>query len=129
MLRARVLAVAAALGILVGLTACGGDSSSPSASTSGAAFCRTFERLGSHATPRMAADQLSEVGTPRDMDASARHGLAVLVLHLRDLPDQTKPAEITSMVRNLHAQDGSDVRAFITYYAQECQGFPTGVPS
>jgi hypothetical protein len=28
------------------------------------------------------------------------------------------------MVRGLDAQDAADVRAFVTYYASECQGLP-----
>jgi hypothetical protein len=110
-----------------GLTSCGGPSSSSSASK--ADFCRTFDTLTSRATPRQAADRFREVGTPGDMDSSARHGLEVLVDHLRDLPEETTPREITMMIRNLHAEDGEDVRAFISYYAHKCQDFPTDAPS
>jgi len=122
------IVVAAAVMLLVGpLTSC--DSQSSSSATSMADFCRAFDTLSSTATPRQAADRLGDVGTPGDMDASARRGLEVLVDHLRQLPDRAKPAEVTSMVRNLHAQDGADVHAFITYYAQRCQDFPTDPPS
>jgi hypothetical protein len=127
MLEAKILAAAAAMLLVGGLTACGSHSSS--SATGKAHFCRTFDTLTSRATPRQAADRLRDVGTPGDMGSSARHGLEVLVDHLRELPDQTKPAEITTMVRDLHAQDGEDVRAFIAYYAQQCQDFPTDAPS
>src|SRR3954454_5135051 len=127
--QARVMVAAAGMILAGGLTACGSHPSSSSSSTSKAQFCRTFDALSSRATPGQAADRLSDVGTPGDMDSSARHGLDVLVDHLRDLPDQTKPAEITSMVRNLRTQDGDDVRAFISYYAQQCQHFPTDARS
>jgi hypothetical protein len=124
---ARILVAAASILLAGGLTACGSDASS--SSTSMAHFCRSFDTLTSGTTPRQAADRFGEVGTPDDMDSSARHGLEVLVDHLRKLPDQTKPADVTSMVRNLHTQDAEDVRAFITYYAHQCQGFPTDAPS
>src|SRR4051812_25586099 len=124
---ARILGAAAAVLLAGGLTACGSHSSSPATST--AHFCRSFDTLSSRATPREAAGRLGEVGTPGDMPSSARQGLEALVDHLRELPHQTKPADVTTMVRNLHAQDGADVRAFITYYAQQCQHFPTDAPS
>jgi hypothetical protein len=124
---ARILVAAAGMVLAGGLTACG--SHAPSSSTSKAQFCRSFDTLTSRVTPRQAADRLAAVGTPGDMDSSARHGLEVLVEHLRELPDQTKPADVTSMVRNLRVQDGEDVRAFITYYAEQCRDFPTDAPS
>jgi hypothetical protein len=126
---ARILVVAGAMVLTGGLAACGTGSSSTPAVASKADFCRAFDTLSSRAKPSEAADRLSQVGAPRDMDSSARHGLEVLVDHLRDLPDKADPGDITSMVRNLHPDDGADVRAFIDYYAQECQGFPTDTPS
>src|SRR4051794_31650531 len=105
---ARILVAAAAVLLAGGLSACGSHASSNS--TSKAHFCRSFDTLTSRTTPRQAADRFGQVGTPGDMDSSARHGLEVLVDHLRQLPDQTKPADVTSMVRNLHAQDAEDVR-------------------
>src|SRR3954466_15359840 len=100
----RILGAAAAMLLAGGLTACGSHSSSPA--TSRAHFCRSFDTLSSRATPRRAAARLGDVGTPGDMDSSARHGLEVLVDHLRELPDRSKPADVTTMIRNLHAQDG-----------------------
>jgi hypothetical protein len=121
--KARVV-VAALATVLAGvLTACGGSSSS-GASASKADFCRTFDRLESDTTPQRAADELSRVGTPGGMPADARHGFDVLVNHLRDLPKGTQARQITQMVQGLNTQDMSDVRAFITYYAGECQGIP-----
>jgi hypothetical protein len=122
-----------ALGVLAtalggGLAACGHSSASgPSASK--ADFCRTFDELGSDTTPARAADELSKVGTPDDIDSSARHGFDVLVDHLRDLPDGTQPRKITQMVQGLNAHDAADVRDFITYYASECQGLPADTSS
>ncbi len=120
---ARILAAAAAMVLAGSLAACG-DTSSSSSSASKADFCQTFNRLGSDSSPRHAADELSRVGTPSDIGSSARRGFVVLVDHLRVLPPGTKPAEITQMVKDLHSQDATDVRDFITYYASECQGLP-----
>jgi len=108
-----------------GLTACGNDdsSSSPNAASK-ADFCRTFNQLGADTSPRRAADELSRVGTPSDISASARRGFDVLVAHLRELRPGANPGDVTQMVRGLHSQDAEDVRAFITYYATECQGLP-----
>lgn len=126
MTQARVLVTATALLLTGGLTACGGDSSSTSstASASKADFCRTFNQLGADASPQDAAAELSRVGVPSDITASARHGFQVLVDHLQELSPNTKPGMVTQMVKNLPAQDASDVRSFITYYATECQGLP-----
>jgi hypothetical protein len=105
------------------LAACG-DSSSSGTSASKTDFCRTFDRLQTTTTPREAADALTRVGTPSDIGAGAHHGFEVLVGRLRDLPEGTKPSQISQMVRGLDAQDAADVRAFVTYYASECQGLP-----
>jgi hypothetical protein len=126
---ARILAAVVATVLAGSLAACGHDTSSSSPSASKADFCRTFDELGVDASPQAAADELSRVGTPSDIGPSARRGFEVLVDHLRNLPAGTKPGEITQMVKNLHAQDADDVRAFVTYYAQECQNIPTGSPS
>jgi hypothetical protein len=117
-----VLPVLAAL-LAAGLAGCG-DSSSSGRSASKADFCHSFDKLGSRATPARAADELSKVGTPSDIDPSARHGFELLVDHLRELPDKSSPGGITKMVQDMRQQDAADVRAFITYYASECQGLP-----
>jgi hypothetical protein len=111
------------------LGGCGGSSSSPPSAASKADFCHTFDQLGSDTSPQHAADELSRVGTPSGMPADARHGFDVLVSHLRDLPEGTQPRQITQMIQGLNGGDASDVRAFITYYAGECQGVPSGASS
>jgi len=125
----RILAAAGALMLAGGLASCGHGGSSSATAASKVDFCRTFDELGLDSSPQTAADELSRVGTPSDIDAGARRGFEALVEHLRDLPAGTKPGEITQMVKDLHAQDAADVRAFVTYYAQECQHLPTGAPS
>jgi hypothetical protein len=122
----RVRAVAMAMALAGGLAACGHSSSSSSGATSKADFCRTFNQLGSDTTPHHAAEELSRVGTPSDISAAARHGFEVLVDHLRDLPAGAHAGQITQMVQGLNGHDASDVRDFITYYAQECQGVSGG---
>jgi hypothetical protein len=121
-----VRAVAMAMALAGGLVACGHSSSTSSGATSTADFCRTFNQLGTDTTPHHAAEELSRVGTPSDISSTARHGFDVLVDHLRDLPAGTHAGQITQMVQGLNAHDASDVRDFITYYAQECQGVPSG---
>jgi hypothetical protein len=124
-----------AVGALVlagGLGACGNSASSGSAGGSGsptdaskASFCGAFDKLSSDVSPKKAADALSEVGTPSDINAGARHGYEVLIDHLRELPDNAKEGDITQMARGLSGSDQADVAAFITYFAQECQDFPS----
>lgn len=128
--RSSVVVVAMALAIpLSGVLAACGDSSSSSRSASKADFCAGFEKLGSRTKPSVAADELSRVGTPSDIDAEARRGFDLLVHHLRDIPDVRSPSGITRMMQNMSAADAADVRAFITYYASECQGVPSDAPS
>jgi hypothetical protein len=124
---ARILVAAMAMVLAGELTACGSSSSSPSTSAASTAskadFCRTFDHLGPETSPPKAADQLNRVGTPADMDSGARHGFEVLVDHLRHLPARSHAGRIAQLVRDLNPQDAADLRAFITYYARECQGF------
>ncbi len=129
LVRPRILVAAMTLGVAAGLTGCGGSSSSGPSGASKADFCRTFDRLGSGATPAHAAEELRTVGTPADIGSTARHGFEVLVDHLRDLPAGTRPSQITHMGQGLSASDSADLRAFITYYASECQGLPVGSSS
>ena len=120
----RILVAAMAMGLTTFLTACGGSSSSGTSAASKEDFCRTFDRLGSGAAHAHAADELRAVGTPDDIGTTARHGFEVLIDHLRDLPAGTQPRQVTQMVQGLSAGDAAAVRAFITYYASECQGVP-----
>jgi hypothetical protein len=129
MLGMRIQLLPVAMVLLAALTACGSQTSPTSSIRSKADFCRTFASLSSRATPRQAADRLAYAGTPRDMDSSARQGLQVLVDHLRELPDDTKPADVTTMVRDLRSRDAGDVRAFVTYVAHACHGFAPDAPS
>ena len=122
--------VAALVTVLAGmpagvLTACDSSTSSPAptSAASKADFCRTFEHLGPDTSPRQAAEELSRVGTPGDIDSGARHGFEVLVDHLREWPEGTHARRLTQLVRTLNDEDAADVRAFLIYYAQECQGF------
>jgi hypothetical protein len=118
--------------VLVGaLAAC--DSSpastpSPSHASKGD-FCRTFEQLGPRTSPPQAADRLSQVGTPDDIDPTARHGFEILVDHLRDLPEGAHAGRIGQLVQDLKGDDAADVRAFIVYYAAECQGLAGDPPA
>jgi len=124
---ARILVAAMATVLAGGLAGCGSSSSATSnavASTASKAdFCRTFENLGPDPSPPKAAERLSRVGTPGDMDSGARHGFEVLVDRLRHLPQGSHAGRIAQLVRDLKPEDAADLRAFITYYAKECQGF------
>ncbi|HEX4688817.1 MAG TPA: hypothetical protein VH228_18725 [Nocardioides sp.] len=119
---ARILVPALGMVLAGCLAGCGNGDSSSSEGASKADFCRTFNQLGADTSPQRAADELSRVGTPSDIGAGARRGFDVLVDHLRQLRPGADPGEVTTMVKGLHAQDAADVRAFITYYATECQG-------
>jgi hypothetical protein len=125
MLQARARVAAVAIVLAGGLAACGGSSSSSTpSSASKADFCRSFVELERDDSPRAAADQLSEVGTPGDIDSRAEHGFHVLVDHLRALPDNAKESDITMMARGLSGPDQAAVTAFVTYVATECHGAP-----
>jgi hypothetical protein len=126
--------VAAALLTLGGiLAACGGASSSAGGQDVAAApidashedFCRTFTELAGDVTPHEAAERLIAVGTPSGISASARDGFVLLVGHLFVLPDNSKSADLASVARDLRGSDQSDVTAFVTYYAGECQVLPS----
>lgn len=127
--RAVAASVVLAPALAVGLAACGGGSSgsvapvgAPPTDASQEGFCKTFTELGADVTPAEAAQKLGEVGTPSDIGPSQRHGFEVLLQHLSRLPDDSNDAALTQMTQGLKASDQADVRAFLTYYADECQG-------
>jgi hypothetical protein len=105
-----------------------GSGSPPPSGASHAEFCHTFARLGAGMSPTEAADRLTAVGTPRDIDTSARHGFEVLVDHLRDLPN-TSPGSLSDLVRDLPSEDAADVQAFVQYYGATCRKLPSGFRS
>ncbi len=123
----------ASAGLLVAvsasLTACGGGSSSDAgADTAGAPtdaatsdFCGTLEGTGSDAKPSAVAASMSAVGTPSDIDDSARHGFEVLVGKMAQI-SSTNPSDsdIAKLAQDYKAADLTDVQAFIAYYVKEC---------
>jgi hypothetical protein len=123
----------AAAGLLVAvsasLTACGdGSSSDAGAGTAGAPtdaakadFCGTLEGSGSDSKPSDVAASMSAVGTPSDIDDSARHGFEVLVDKMAQI-SSTNPsdADIAKLSQDFAAADLTDVQAFIAYYVKEC---------
>lgn len=115
-----------ALPLAAGLGACGGSSGgsagSPPTDASQASFCKTFTGLGADTTPKQAATTLGRVGTPSNIGSAQRRGFVVLVQHLRQLPDAANNEALTRMTQGLKASDQADVRAFLTYYADECPG-------
>jgi hypothetical protein len=124
----KTLAVAGLLALMGGVSACGGSSSSAAAAGDGdgpttaskTTFCGAFQKMSNSTTPKEAADSLSAVGTPSDIDASSRHGFDVLVEHLEALPDDAKASDLTNMRKGLSAGDKADVLAFSTYLTHEC---------
>jgi hypothetical protein len=112
------------------LTACGGGSSG-SAGSSGDAptdaskddFCGTLKGSGSDVKPSEVATKLKSVGTPSNIDASARQGFEVLVDKMSQL-DSSNPsdADIAKLSQDFKAADLTDVQAFISYYVKECAG-------
>jgi len=136
MRNARTLVAASTLVLAAGLTACGSGSSQSNAGGSGTptdasktTFCKTFTDLGADTTPKEAADQLGQIGTPSGIGSGARHGFEVLIDHLRALPDNAKDSDLTGMAKDLKPGDQADVVSFLKYYADECQNLPTGSSS
>ena len=137
MISEKTAAAAGLLALAGALAACGSSSSSSSSAAGGggsadaptdasqSAFCQTFTQLSQNMAPQEAADRLIAVGTPSGIDDSARNGFEILVSHLHDLPDDSKRADLESMARDLPSSDQSDVIAFVTYYASECQTAPS----
>ena len=114
------------------LTACGGGSSSNATADGGDAagaptdaasadFCGTLEGTGSDAKPSAVAASMSAVGTPSDIDDSARHGFEVLVGKMAQI-SSTNPSDsdIAKLAQDFEAADLTDVQAFIAYYVKEC---------
>lgn len=130
---ARILPAAGLLVLTGGLAACGNGSPSASGGAptdaSKSSFCGSFDKLTAHVSPKQAADTLARVGTPGDIGSDARHGFEVLLERLRKLPEHADKGDITQMAKGLTGTDQADVTAFISYYASECQGLPTGAPS
>lgn len=135
MRNARTPALVGLVLLAGGLAACGGSSPSDGGGAaapddaSRSSFCASLATLTGSVSPKRAADTLGRVGTPSDIGSSARHGFEVLLARLRELPQHANRGDITHMVRGLHASDQQDVAAFLTYYAAECRGLPTGAAS
>jgi hypothetical protein len=130
---ARSLVTVGLLAVTGGLAGCGNGSTSASSGAptdaSKASFCASFDKLTAHVSPKKAADTLARVGTPGDIGGDARRGFEVLLDRLRRLPEHANKGDITQMAKGLTGADQADVTAFISYYASECQGLPTGAPS
>ena len=123
----RTLVAAAALAMSGGLAACGAsDDGSTPRDASPADFCRTFAGLRATTAPHELAAALSKVGTPQDIDNSARRGFEVLIDHLRALPDDSPAHALRGMARRLVGSEEAEVVAFLTYVTRECH---TDLPS
>lgn len=119
-----------------GLTACGGGGSSDQAGGGGAGdvsgapsdaaktdFCGTLEGTDSGAKPSEVAASMAAIGTPSDIDDSARHGFEVLVGKMAQI-DSANPSDsdIAKIAQGFKSEDLADVQAFIAYYVKECAG-------
>jgi hypothetical protein len=132
----RMTTVAAGLLVLAGaLAACGGSDSSAQSGAEAPTnaskddFCHTMTNLSLKSTPGQIADQLAAVGTPSDIDSSARHGFEVFLEKVRALPKDTKAEDLNKVQSDLSSQDQAAVIAFLTYTQQECASLPTDLPS
>jgi len=129
--RKTMAAAAVLLATAGGLTACGGgDSGSGGGSAGGSPtdaaqdeFCNTLQNTGSEAKPSDVAAQMKSIGTPSDINDSARHGFEVLVDKMSQI-DSANPSDsdIAKIAQDFKSQDLADVQAFISYYVQECAG-------
>jgi hypothetical protein len=130
----RRVKVATTLAVLVvvtaSLSACGGGSSSDASAASAAPtsasksdFCGALKVGGSDVKPSQLAASMKSVGTPDGISESARRGFEVLVDKLSTI-DSSNPsdADIAKLAQAFKAGDLADVKAFITYYVQECSG-------
>ena len=122
----RTLVAAGALALSGGLAACGASDGSTPGDASPADFCRTFSGLRATTAPHDLAAALSKVGTPQDIDASARRGFEVLIDHLRALPANSQAHALRGMARRLVGSEETDVVAFLNYVTRECH---TDLPS
>jgi hypothetical protein len=131
-LRKTLAATGLLVAVAASLTACGGGSSSNATAAGGDAagaptdaasadFCGTLEGTGSDAKPSAVAASMSAVGTPSDIDASARHGFEVLVGKMAQI-SSTNPSDsdIAKLAQGFKSADLTDVQAFIAYYVKEC---------
>jgi hypothetical protein len=130
--------IAAGTLLLAGaLAACGSGSSS--ATATGAAgsptdatqgdFCGSFQTLSAKSTPADVAAQLGKVGTPKDIDSSARHGFEVFLDKIKGLPDNAGSKALDNMQSSLSTADQKDVLAFLTYTQKECAGSLPSAPA
>jgi hypothetical protein len=125
----RKCLVAGPLLLALGLGACGSGSGGAPTDASKASFCRTFQGARRVAAPHRLGAHLARVGTPAGISASARHGFEVLVERLGALPAHADKGDLSQMSKSLTGTDQRDVVAFITYYASECHGLPSGFSS
>jgi hypothetical protein len=119
------------------LAACGGGSSSSTASgaagsptdASKSDFCGSFQTLSSKSTPAEVAAQLEKVGTPSDIDSSARSGFETFLAKVEKLPDNAGAKQLDQLQSSLSTQDQKDVLAFLSYTQKECAGSLPSAPA
>lgn len=134
----RTTIAAGSLLLAGALAACGGGSSSSSTATGAAGsptnaskgdFCGSFQTLSAKATPAEVATQLEKVGTPQDIDSSARHGFEVFLDKIKALPANAGSSALDNLQNSLSSADQKDVLAFVTYTQKECAGSLPSAPA
>ena len=120
----RAAATAAGAVLVLGATAACGSNDASGAPTSASTedFCNVNKQFDDKTTPKEVVDKFKEVGTPKDMTDSERHGFEVLMDRLSKLPDDAKESDYQAMEKDVSGQDKADIQAFIGYEAKTCMG-------
>ena len=126
----RLLAGASLVLAAAFLTSCGGDDPDDApddASTED--FCEAFEAGPQGEDPSEDdledwADELTEAGTPENIDDDAREGFEIFVETLQDVdPDDFDASAGMEDIFD-DSDDIAKVTAFLGYYGTECSGMP-----
>lgn len=118
----------AAVVLLAGMTACGGDSPDDASKDD---FCDAMEKVINEADDfdktKDAVADLADVGTPDDMDDDARDGFELLVDAYDDADDED---ELEKAEDDLDSDEEDQSDAFGKYYLDKCGSqMPSGLPS
>ncbi|WP_232678414.1 hypothetical protein [Nocardioides sp. R-C-SC26] len=116
-LKRRAAAVTAPFLLALTLTACGGAGADAPTDASVEDFCSTFTTATGAETPKDAADELAEVGTPEDIDDEAREGFEIMVDALDGAEDD---ASFDAVEGEVSEDDTAKVTAFVTYAGTTC---------
>ncbi|KQY57512.1 MULTISPECIES: hypothetical protein [unclassified Nocardioides] len=112
----RLALVGASLVLVGGLAACGGSPDDASKDD----FCKAMDKVGKAGDDfdkyKDAVDELSDTGTPENIDDDARDGFEFLVDEVGDADSEKDLDDV-----DVKGDDKKATEAFGKYYAKECQ--------